>query len=97
MELPAGTRLFAVLTFGNLIGVLNDKFPDFATDDDGTSILISCFRNGELIPIGIDEEFVVKADDDAPVSFFFAKIAAVSRSFPPPFYKLKLINYNYNQ
>lgn len=89
LELPAGTRLLAVLTFGNRMGWLNEPIGVFVVDVvdvAGSSILISCFKNGELMPIGIEAVavFVEVVATPSFASFFWANVAAVWRSFPPP-------------
>lgn len=54
-------------------------------DVEGTSIFIGLLRYGELIPILAGAVVIVEvAVEAAEVIIFSAKVAAVSRSLPPP-------------
>lgn len=76
--------MFAVLTFGNLKGCVKGKAA--FVDDTGSSIFNSFFRKGELIPTVAGSEMLAVAVVAVLflLSLFPAKVAAVSRSFPPP-------------
>jgi hypothetical protein len=84
-EAPGGTRLFAVLTFGNLIGWVKGNVAGFV-DDAGSSSLISFFKKGELIPMVAGTEMLAVVTVLLLPSPVFGNVAAVSRSFPPPNY-----------